>query len=260
MIVEDGHLKLIKGPRENRHRPAIDPTFRSAALTYGPRVIGVVLTGMLDDGTSGLMVVRAAGGTAIIQDPATAMFPSMPRSALQRVRDAWVKPLGEIAETLVKLVSEPLKITKAGGNEDATTAREARMAELSMPEIEKEKHGGEPSVFACPECGGVLWEIDQDGLLRFRCRVGHAYTALNLHAEQRDAIEAAMWSGLRALEENASLYRRMAERARRANQKQSFDQYEGRAAVAEKNSETLRNFLVDFSASGSELGAAEEPG
>ena len=245
MIVEAGRIRNSRGPRENRHRPAIDPTFRSAALSYGRRVIGVVLTGLLDDGTAGLMVVHAHGGASVVQDPGTAMFPSMPQSALQRVPDAQVVSLDDMPALLVSMVAEQLKgAVQPLPWRDRTETKEIRMAELDMAEVENEMRNGKPSQFACPECGGVLWEIDQSGLLRFRCRVGHAYTVRHLRAEQRQAVETALWSALRALEENASLCNRMSQRARKNGQDGSANIFDERASNAEKNSETLRNFLV----------------
>ncbi len=258
MIVEDGHLRLVRGPRENRHRPAIDPTFRSAAMSYGPRVIGIVLTGSLDDGTSGLMVIRAHGGEAIVQDPETALFPSMPESALKQVKDATVAQLAAIPALIVELVSQQVNAPEQP-TADPETAREIRMAELKMPEVENEFRTGKPSGFGCPECGGVLWEIDQAGLLRFRCRVGHAYTASHLRAEQRFAVESALWAALRALEENASLYERIAERARSANRDLSQKLYEERATTAQANSRTLREFLMNFNSAEADVDAVAEP-
>ena len=262
MVVEPGCLRTFRGPRENRHRPAIDPTFRSAALAYGRRVVGVVLTGMLDDGTAGLMVIDSHGGAAVVQDPETAMFPSMPRSALKRVPNAHVAALGEIPGLLVRLVSEELRGAVQPmpwrGKADVPTSREVSLAELDMSEVENEMRNGTPSQFACPECGGVLWEIDQNGLLRYRCRVGHAYTARNLRAEQRQAVETALWSALRALEENASLYKKMAERSRQYHQDKSALVYDDRAANAEANSDTLRNFLVQVSSKEMDVDEAAE--
>lgn len=252
MLVDRGRLYTVRGPRENRHRPAIDPTFRSAALAYGRRAIGVVLTGMLDDGTAGLMVIGAHRGATVVQDPGTAMFPSMPQSALNRVPQAQVAPLSEIPKLLVELVSEEVSEDVSDWR-DTATMKELGIAELDMSEIENEMRNGKPSQFGCPECGGVLWEIEQSGLLRFRCRVGHAYTAQNLRAEQRQAVEAALWSGLRALEENASLYRKLAERSRNSHQESASRTYEERAATARTNSETLRDFLVQISLPATEV-------
>jgi two-component system chemotaxis response regulator CheB len=259
MVVEDHSLRLIRGPRENHHRPAIDPTFRSAALAYGPRVIGVVLTGSLDDGTGGLMVVRAHGGEAIVQDPASALFPAMPENALKMVPDAHVVPLDEIADLIAKLVAEPVRDVQSAASTDTLALRETRMAELDMSEVEKDIHVGKPSVFGCPECGGVLWEINQEGLLRFRCRVGHAYTAQHLRAEQRQVVETALWASLRALEESAALYRRLASRATAGHLKSLSEGYEERAATAELNARTLRDFLVHVNAGESEVNVVSEP-
>lgn len=259
MVVEGHHVWLVRGPRENHHRPAIDPTFRSAALAHGPRVIGVVLTGCLDDGTGGLMVVHAHGGAAIVQNPSSAMYPSMPESALRMVPDAHTATLKEMPELIAKLVSEPLEDLRPAGVTDALTIPDVRMAELDMSEVESDVRAGKPSVFGCPECGGVLWEIHQGGLLRFRCCVGHAYTTQHLRAEQRQVIESALWAALRALEESASLYRRLATRAAAGHLKSLTKSYEERAATAEMNSHTLRDFLVHVNAGEPEVEGASEP-
>jgi two-component system chemotaxis response regulator CheB len=181
------------------------------------------------------------------------MFPSMPEHALERVPDAFVASTAELPHLLAKLVDEEIEIDeRTPASRDPLAASEKRFAELDMSEVEKEIHNGKPSSFACPECGGVLWEIDQKGMLRFRCRVGHAYTAEHLRAEQRHAVETALWSALRALEESASLYKRMAERARNAHHPQTRRVYEERAATAENNSRTLRDFLVNVNVSEAE--------
>lgn len=259
MIVDAGRLRIVRGPRENHNRPAIDPTFRSAAVAYGRRVIGVILTGLLDDGTAGLMVVRAHGGEAIIQDPRTALFPSMPSNALMRVPDAHVAPLADIPDLLMRLLAEQLQPEASPAiSPDSMAESETRIAELDMSELQNEAHPGKPSEFGCPECGGVLWEIEENGLLRFRCRVGHAYTASYLRAEHRQAIETALWAALRALEESVSLYRRMAERARESNQGGSLRIFDERAANAEENAKTLRNFLVHVGTP--EMESDESPG
>jgi two-component system chemotaxis response regulator CheB len=246
MLVEDGVLRILPGPRENLHCPAIDPLFRSAAVAYGPRVTGVILTGMLDDGTSGLMVVAANGGETIVEDPKTALFSSMPASALEHVPSSHVAPLSELPATLLDVISRPLgpetHFTRKASFE---AQKETRIAELDMAEISKDDdRPGQPSPFACPDCGGVLWETDEDNFLRFRCRVGHAFTARYLGAEQRQAIETALWEALRALEESASLYRRMAHRAEASKQHLTASTYGERAANTESNSRVLREFLL----------------
>jgi two-component system chemotaxis response regulator CheB len=259
LIVDRHHLRLVRGPRENHHRPAIDPTFRSAALAYGPRVIGVVLSGSLDDGTGGLMVIRAHGGEAMVQDPASAPFPSMPENALKMVPDAHVATMKEMPALIAKLVSQPLKDPQPIIAPDRLALSDVRMAELDMAEMESDVHVGTPSAFGCPDCGGVLWEINQEGLLRFRCRVGHAYTAQHLRAEQRQVVETALWSALRALEESAALYRRLSTRADLRNLTSLTRSYAERAATAETNSRTLRDFLVHVNATESDLDQLPEP-
>lgn len=258
MIIEDGLIRVIQGPRENLHRPAIDPLFRSAAAFHGNRVIGVILTGLLDDGTSGLMVVRARGGEAIVQDPTTALFSSMPRSALEQVPDARVLPLSEIPGELVRLVGEEVPETEPVVNKTEVNAmKETKIAEFDMSEIENDNRNGHPSAFACPECGGVLWEMDDNDFLRFRCRVGHAFTARHLGAEQRHAIETALWAALRALEENASLHRRMADRSAKAHPSTAAG-FADRASNLSANARTLRDFLLRVNEAEEERFAMEE--
>ncbi len=244
LLVEDGHLRVLQGPRENLNRPAIDPLFRSAAVAAGRRVIGVVLTGLLDDGTSGLMVVKARGGAAIVQDPETAMFSAMPKSALEQVPQATVLPLERIAEELVRLVGQELPPEASSAPARETwEEKETQLLEREMPQIRNGERPGEPSVFACPDCGGVLWKMDEDGFLRYRCRVGHAFTANHLGAEQRHAVETALWSALRALEESASLYHRLAKRAA-PGREMTASRFLDRAKNTEQNARVLREYLV----------------
>jgi two-component system chemotaxis response regulator CheB len=244
MLVEDGQVRVLQGPRENLHRPAIDPLFRSAAVAAGRRVIGVILTGMLDDGTSGLMVVQAHGGAVIVQDPETALYPAMPRNALEQVPEATVLPVEEIAAELVRLVKEELPAEERSALERGTTEeKETQLLEKQMPQIENIERPGQPSVFACPDCGGVLWEQEENGFLRFRCRVGHAFTARYLNAEQRRAVEAALWSALRALEESATLYHRLAATAPNGPSGVS-SRFQEHAENRDENARVLRDFLV----------------
>jgi len=250
MIVEGDILRVVKGPRENLHRPAIDPLFRSAAASYGRRVIGVILTGMLDDGTSGLMLIQARGGETVIQDPSSALFSAMPENALEEVPKAHVLPLEQIPNLLMQLTSESLPEKASSrkqlhSTDSVEAEREIKISEFDMSQIGSEDHVGQPSVFGCPDCGGVLWEIEDNGFLRFRCRVGHAYTARHLDAEQRLSIETALWASLRALEESASLYRRMADRAEQSRHDQTARQFRSRASNAEDNARAVREFLLN---------------
>lgn len=259
MIVEGDLLRIIQGPRENLHRPAIDPLFRSAASSYGRRVIGIILSGSLDDGTAGLMLVRARGGQAIVQDPDDAMFSPMPQNALKQVPDAVVLALEEIPDEVARMSREEIPDeAPAKQPQDSQPVKETKIAEFDMQEIENENRPGHPSAFACPDCGGVLWEIEGNGFLRFRCRVGHAFTARHLGAEQRHAIETALWSALRALEESASLYRRMAERANHSSYDRTAEQFEERAGNTTTNARVLREFLIRVNQQEEDRFAAEE--
>jgi two-component system, chemotaxis family, protein-glutamate methylesterase/glutaminase len=211
LLVERGRMRLVRGPKENRSRPAIDPLFRSAAAVYGPRTIGVILTGNLNDGSAGLWAVKEAGGLAVVQDPAGILYPSMPRSALQAVEVDHVAPLPEIPALLVRLAAQP-----ASRHKEALPLlieEEARMTKDAGVEPQHFEPLGAASIFSCPECGGVLHEIEEESVLRFRCRVGHAYTAETLQADLVHPLEQALWVAVRTLEDKITLQRRMAERA-----------------------------------------------
>ncbi|MFL5619663.1 MAG: chemotaxis protein CheB [Gemmatimonadaceae bacterium] len=205
-----GVLRVVRGPRENRARPAVDPLFRSAALAFGPRVIGVILSGALDDGTAGLWTVKDRGGIAVVQEPDDAAVSSMPTSALSEVVVDEVAPARELGPLLGRLAREPVPLFTTQAADDAPSDLEREIGIIAMSEEhhqESERYG-RPSRFSCPECGGVLWDVSGRGPVRFRCEVGHAHTAASLAEAQTESVEAAMWSALRALEDKAELARR----------------------------------------------------
>lgn len=209
MLLRNGIIELSRGPRENNSRPAIDPLFRSAAVNYGERVIGVLLSGMLDDGSYGLRAIKRAGGSVLIQDPADALFPDMPSAARRLTAPDFTGTAADIGEKITELVLSP------NGSIRQTTNKadviESNIAELrGRPESTKEL--GNPSAFACPACFGVLWELKDEGEPRYRCRVGHSYTANTLIDSQGAVIESALWSAVRALQERADLLNRIASR------------------------------------------------
>lgn len=243
LLLENGKMRVMRGPRENRHRPAVDPLFRSAARWYGPRVIGVVLTGALDDGTAGLSSIKKRGGIAIVQDPADAFCGDMPRSAMKNVEVDYVASIDHIPELLQQLA--PTKVAENGTGKSSRLIKETEIAELDMDAIEDENRPGVPSSFACPECGGVLWEQDGEQILRFRCRVGHAYTANSLGVEQTEAVEGALWAAMRALEEGASLARRMAATAARGNREMLESRFLERAEAKMQQAEVLRRLIME---------------
>lgn len=212
LLIEKEHTQLSHGPRENRQRPAADPLFRSAARAYGPRVIGVVLSGMMDDGTSGLLAIKARGGAALVQDPLEAAFPGMPQSAVDHVKVDAVLPLGELAKRLIALVHTASVPSAALPATDPTTELELLSTQMDESTLDRTEHPGTPSGFGCPECGGVMWQINDGPMLRYRCRVGHAMSSRVLLAAQSDAMEDALWTALRALEEKIALTNAMAAR------------------------------------------------
>jgi two-component system chemotaxis response regulator CheB len=240
LTLERHGMRVTRGARENGHRPAIDPLFRSAALAFGPRVAGVVLSGLLDDGTVGLREIKRAGGVALVQDPTDTPWPSMPQNALDHVQiDHCARPAA-IGDILVNLVAgEPLVAADQSHTERAV--RELRV--LTMHEDERDKPG-DPSPYSCPECGGVLWELRDGELLRFGCRVGHAYTSDVLLADQVNTIERALWTALRALEEQGALKRRLAERARRHGNASTASHCDGRARDLDDQAEQVRGLLL----------------
>lgn len=242
LLVERGHMRLVRGPRENNARPAVDPLFRSAARAYGTRVIGVVLTGNLDDGTAGLMAIRSAGGLAVVQSPDDALYPGMPASAIASADVQHVLPLGEIAALLAARVGEPVPEPEEG-DVARKQADEVGISEMRRESIEAER-AGVPSGFACPECNGVLWESTDAGLPRFRCRVGHAYSIENLLAAQGTALDAALWAAYRALEERAALTERMAERMRGRGQPRLADRFAEQTTETRVRADLIRRVLL----------------
>jgi two-component system chemotaxis response regulator CheB len=233
----------VHGPRENRHRPSIDVLFRSAAVAYGPRVTGVVLSGMQDDGAAGLWAIKRRGGAAVVQHPADAEFPDMPRNAMQTVAVDAAVPIRQMAPTLVKLASEAI----AADTDPAPTSmeKEVRMAqnESSMQELDTI---GERVPLTCPECGGTLWELENGGP-RFRCHNGHAYSLNSLADEQAVQVEAAIWAALRRLEESERLAEKMAAQARVRGNERSVAYHSDLARSHGMHAATLRQLLGEKS-------------
>lgn len=217
LLIVPGGVQLSRGPRENRFRPAVDPLFRSAAQTYGPRVVGVILTGGLDDGTNGLSVIKQLGGTTVVQDPAEALAPSMPMSALRHVRVDYTLRIAELAPLLVRLAGTPADAVEGGltvpddVNIEVNIAKEDKASDAGVWAL------GSPSKYACPECHGVLLQMKDANPLRFRCHTGHAYTLESLLSEMDDVIEDSLWNAIRALEERAMLVRHANAHARAEN-------------------------------------------
>jgi two-component system chemotaxis response regulator CheB len=245
LLLKHGEVNLRRGPKENLHRPAVDPLFRSAALAYGPRVIGVILSGGLDDGTAGLLAVKRHGGIAVVQDPSTAGTPGMPASACENVDVDHILPVSEIAPLLMQLAHERVRepVTAVAEPEEPETGVAMGRAANAV-RFGADEPPGKPSAYACPECHGVLFEVEDRDFLRFRCRVGHAYSEETLSLELSSGAEAALWAGLRALEENAALERRLASRAKARNHLQTAEQFARKAEDRETSARVIGELLL----------------
>lgn len=243
LLIKHGYITLACGHKENGHRPAVDPLFRTAARVYGANVIGVILSGSLDDGTAGLMAIKMRGGVAIVQNPKEAMFSGMPTSAVENVAVDYIMPLSAIPSLLAELVNQP--VIKEEQPMPDEMEIEADMAELEINALHQHDRPGNPSGFACPACGGSLWELQEGNLLRFRCRTGHAYSSGTLLAEQSEALEEALWIALRALEESSALAARLAEKARDRQHLKSAERFEEQSQDAQKRANVIREALLN---------------
>ena len=250
LLVRDARLRLGRGPLENGHRPAIDPLFRTAAREFGRRVIGVILSGTLDDGTAGLAVVRTHGGLAVAQDPADALYGGMAQSVLHNVGVDYVASGEELGVLLSRLTAEPLGAEQPRIGADRVKAASTTtgpsgidVAEMDPAAIDVER-AGVPSGFACPNCNGVLWEDDTGERLHFRCRVGHAWSAESLIAEQAEGLEVALWATLRTLREKAALARRLAHRAAGRGHVLSAEKFELQASEADETAAAVEKVIA----------------
>ena len=246
LLVSPGVVRLADSMRENRARPAVDPLFRSAAVAYRSRTVGVVLTGALDDGAAGLRAVERCGGVALVQDPADALCPDMPRSALLAVPGARRVVLAEIGPLLGRIAREPAPppppVPPDLAAEDRLTRRGLPPhAPGAMDEMDTLDAIGERVPLSCPDCGGALWKLHDPEPPRYRCHVGHAYTAASLVVGQAEATEKALVVALRTLEERARMLQRMARESRERGH--AADDYEARAAELEGHADHLRSVI-----------------
>jgi two-component system, chemotaxis family, protein-glutamate methylesterase/glutaminase len=262
MLIEVSRTRLGRGPKENLSRPAADALFRSAALTHGPRVIGVVLTGALDDGTAGLWAVKRYGGIAVVQDPSEAQHASMPESALEYVDVDHCLPVAEIGRLLARLTREEapaadpeLVVARASQAADylalmlGRAKGEAQGATMGEKQIPLEN--GALAGYVCPECNGPLWEIHEGRLVRFRCRVGHGFSRDSLLVGQSGAVDQTLWTAYETLCENALLAERYARKAREWGRSDVIVRLEERARRQWRRAERLRRII--------EVGDGPEP-
>ena len=235
LLIGPGRIRLSRGPRENGHRPAIDPLFRSAAHFYRHAVTGVVLSGGADDGSAGVMAIAEAGGTSVVQNPEEAIHPRMPQSA---VETGMVDAILSIPGIVKYLVERDVPVVAAVPDLDAQYP--AHEDSMKLP---PDSPAGNPSPYTCPECHGTLFEVDSEQLPRYRCRIGHAYSQKSLEAEQAATVETTLWTAIRALEERAALLYELAGRMRRRNLDFSALRMESQAAEAQRGAGQIRDLI-----------------
>src|SRR5215211_7970860 len=252
LLVRTGRIELSRGPRENHCRPAIDPLFRTVARVYGPRVIGIVLSGALYDGSMGLLAIKTRGGMAIVQDPKEAIVDSMPRRAIERVTAEHILPVAGIAAAITDLVRQP--VTAQGGSSMVNTIDPEERLEAVIAEdfVEQASDGRteETTIFTCPDCGGVLWqgaEGSEGSVLRFRCHVGHAFAPEVLLSQKSEELETALWSSLRLLKEKATLTLQLANRTRTSGNgkaaAQAAERIADQAKLDERHAQIIQELL-----------------
>ena len=245
LLAKDGgvaHVLVTKGPRENRYRPAADSLFRSAAVAYGPRTIGIILTGMLYDGTAGLEFIKRCGGIVIVQDPREAEYPSMPETALRNVDVDYVVPLAMMGHLLDEIIQGTIPEQKLDVPEDLK--QEAAIAERVVGTTDAVADLGRAAPLTCPNCGDTLWEMKEGDLPRFRCHAGHTFTGDTLIHNTQQKLEESLWVALRLMEERKNLLSSMA-----ANSNGPYSvQQEERIVEIKKHINRLRKFLLNGSA------------
>ncbi len=245
LLLDTGRIRLTRGPHECRARPAIDALFRSAAAAFGPRVIGVLLSGALDDGTAGLWAIKDRGGIALVQDPDTAEHPSMPKSAARHVELDGSLPASRLAAEIERLSEAlPGPAPTASGVPDAMAienliALEGQGLQSGVMKL------GKMSQYTCPDCHGVLVQIDEGSIVRFRCHTGHAFSAQTLLAEVNGAIDLGLWSTLRAVEERILLLRQMGDMAAATGDGAATAHCRAQAAEAESRLGPLRELVMN---------------
>jgi two-component system chemotaxis response regulator CheB len=224
LLIEQGRIRLTRGPRENMARPSVDTLFRSAAYYGGRRVIGIVLTGNLDDGTAGLWAIKDRGGIAMVQSPEEAEFPSMPRSAIRQVKVDQILSLSQMGKRIVELTQETITSQDDPAMRDEKLETEVDIALEANALKRGVKELGSASFYTCPECHGSMVEIREGNVRRFRCHTGHGFTEQALADHAPAAIEETMWSALAQLEEHLSLLRELRQKTSDADEGRQQDQ------------------------------------
>ena len=241
LLIEHERVRVTKGPKENRFRPAVDLLFRSAAYAYGSRAVGVVLSGALDDGTAGLWTIKYRGGSAVVQDPLDAEFPSMPKSAMREVKVDYCVPVSQIPQILINLTKEPAaESPEIDMKENEKVKTEVAIAAEDSAYERGIMNLGDLTPFTCPDCHGVLLKIKDGKILRFRCHTGHAFSPDSLLTSVTETIEDSMWSALRAVEESVMLLKHMGRHLADGEQTELSEIYFAKAEEAERRANMMR--------------------
>jgi two-component system chemotaxis response regulator CheB len=243
LLIGDDTIHLSHGPRVNLARPAIDLAFRSAAVTYGARAVGVLLSGMLDDGVAGLHAIKRCGGTAIVQDPKEALYAEMPESALSAVDADHTLPASSIGGLLNQLAKTPV-LSKSAIPAEIMLENEFDMN--NTDDLSRMDQLGDQIPLGCPDCGGTLWEIKQGDSIHYRCHVGHSLSARTMQLRQDQEIEHALWIALRTLEEKARMQTRLAKQEKMAGRTEGANSFRSRARETHAYAERLRRLLLQL--------------
>ncbi|GEO11310.1 chemotaxis protein CheB [Segetibacter aerophilus] len=245
LLIENGRVLVRKGPKENRFRPSIDVLFRSAAYNYGSRVIGIVLSGMLNDGTSGMWSVKHLGGTCIVQDPEEALYESMPENVLREVDVDFSMPVSRMGKLLEELV-----------NQNAPKMHEITPEQMELMKMEVIiasndnafelgiLNKGELTPFTCPECHGTLISLKEGTTVRFRCHTGHAFSSSTLLAGVTQSIEEQIWSTMRTFEEAVMLLEQIAKTFQQAGNEEAAKEFFDKAEESRKRSKMMHNMVT----------------
>ena len=248
LLIKDGRIMIGDGPAENRWRPSIDVLFRSAAANCSNRVIGIILTGFLNDGMSGMWAIKRSGGKTIVQDPNEAQYPDMPNSVKNNMEVDFCVPLSQMGETIRSIIASDIPSEVVPVPEDVK--KEAEIAESIVVSIDAVKELGHKSLYVCPDCGGGLWDIDNDIIKRYRCHIGHSYSEDDLLIKQSEKLEGTLWVALRMMEERRSLYANIAKaETDKGLTKLAFEHYK-RAEELEVHIDKMRRLLFDTKKTG----------
>jgi len=239
LLLKEDKMVLGYGPAEDRWRPSIDILFRSAAVAYNSAVTGIILTGLLNDGTAGMMAIKECGGTCIVQHPQEAQYDAMPLSVIDSLEADYILRLDEMPEILHRLTQTKPAVTKVPEH----VVEEATIAERVITNNDMVQQIGAPGSFACPACGGTLWKLNGGKVTRFRCHIGHSFTEENLLERQGETLEATLWIALRIMEERKNMLIKMAETSRRRNYQISATDYTKKANGLDKHINNIKEIL-----------------